>query len=96
MKFKTITVGVAFRRPVVKEEITIRNLLKELMINSTEDYPNEKSWQSRELIELSTAIKVPDINTFLTTFKIFQYELSKPQILMHYVQNELKIGRAHV
>ena len=59
---------------------------------SENDYPNEESWQSRELIELSTAIKVPDINTFLTTFKIFQYELSKPQILMHYVQNELIIN----
>ena len=42
------------------------------------DYPDEETWQGRELIELSTAIKVPDINTFLTTFKIFQYELSKP------------------
>ena len=56
------------------------------------DYPNEESWKGRELIELSTAIKVPDINTFLTTFKIFQYELSKPQILMHYCQNELIIN----
>ena len=34
------------------------------------DYPNEESWKGREIIELSTAIKVPDINTFLTTFKI--------------------------
>lgn len=42
-KFKTITVGVAFRRKVIKEEITIRNLLKELMINATYNYPNEKS-----------------------------------------------------
>ena len=42
-KFKTVTVGVAFRRKIVKEEITIRNLLKELMINATEDYPNERS-----------------------------------------------------
>ena len=56
------------------------------------DFPNEEAWQGRELIELSTAIKVPDINTFLTTFKIFQYELSKPQILMHYIQNELIIN----
>ena len=56
------------------------------------DYPNEESWKGREIIELSTAIKVPDINTFLTTFKIFQYELSKPQILMHYCQNELIIN----
>ncbi len=42
-KFKTITVGVAFRRKIVKEEITIRNLLKELMLNATYDYPNERS-----------------------------------------------------
>lgn len=42
-KFKTITVGVAFRRKIVKEEITIRNLLKELMVNATESYPSERS-----------------------------------------------------
>ena len=42
-KFKTITVGVAFRRKVNKDEITIRNLLKELMINATGNYPTEKS-----------------------------------------------------
>ena len=41
-KFKTITVGVAFRRKIIKEEITIRNLLKELMINATESYPDER------------------------------------------------------
>ena len=56
------------------------------------DYPNEESWKGRELIELSTAIKVPDINTFLTTFKIFQYELSKPKILMRYCHTELIIN----
>ncbi len=42
-KFKTITIGVAFRRKINKEEITLRNLLKELMINSTNNYPTEKS-----------------------------------------------------
>ena len=42
-KFKTVTVGVAFRRKINKEEITIRNLLKEIMINSTANYPTEKS-----------------------------------------------------
>lgn len=42
-KFKTITVEVAFRRKVVKDEITIRNLLKELMVNSSFSYPTEKS-----------------------------------------------------
>ena len=42
-KFKTITVGVAFRRKIKKEEITIRNLLKELMVNATFNYPTERS-----------------------------------------------------
>ena len=42
-KFKTITIGVAFRRKIKKEEITIRNLLKEMMINATSNYPTEKS-----------------------------------------------------
>ena len=59
---------------------------------SESDFPDEESWKGRELLELSTAIKVPDINTFLTTFKIFQYELSKPNIMMHYCHNELIIN----
>ncbi|MBQ8219447.1 MAG: insulinase family protein [Bacilli bacterium] len=41
-KFKTITVEIAFRRKIKKEEITIRNLLKELIINSSYNYPTEK------------------------------------------------------
>ena len=57
-----------------------------------EDYPDEDSWKGRELIELSTAIKVPDINTFLVSSKLFQYYLSKPDIIMHYNQNELIIN----
>ena len=47
-----------------------------------EDYPDEDSWKGRELIELSTAVKVPDINTFLT----------KPDIIMHYNYNDLIIN----
>ena len=41
-KFKTITVSVAFRRKIEKNEITMRNLLKELMINSSQNYPTER------------------------------------------------------
>jgi len=41
-KFKTVTVGIAFRRKLLKEEITIRNLLKDVMINSSYNYPTEK------------------------------------------------------
>ncbi len=42
-KFKTITVDVCFRRKIVKEEITIRNLLKEMMIDASYNYPTESS-----------------------------------------------------
>lgn len=42
-KFKTITVDVCFRRKVSKDEITIRNLLKEMMIDANSIYPDEKS-----------------------------------------------------
>ena len=57
-----------------------------------EDYPDEDSWKGRELIELSTAVKVPDVNTFLASTKVFQYYLSKPDIIMHYNYNELIIN----
>ena len=53
------------------------------------DYKDEESWKGRELIELSNAIKVPNINLFLTTLKIFQYELTKPEILKKYTNEDL-------
>lgn len=42
-RFKTVTVSVVFRRKIKKEEITIRNLIKELLINSSYNYPTERS-----------------------------------------------------
>ena len=53
-KFKTITIDVSFRRKIKKEEITIRNLLKELMVNSSFSYPSERSLiiQTEKLYDL--------------------------------------------
>ena len=45
-KFKTITVEVNFRREVKKEEVTIRNLLKSVLLNTTKNFKTE-----RELIK---------------------------------------------
>ena len=56
------------------------------------DFKDEESYKALELIELSKAIKVPDINTYLSSLKIFQYYLSKPDIIMHYNHNELIIN----
>jgi hypothetical protein len=41
------------------------------------------------MIELSTAIKCPDVDTFLCTFKIFQYSIQKPEILKKFIPEEL-------
>ena len=56
------------------------------------DFKDEESYKALELIELSKAIKVPDVNTYLSSLKIFQYYLSKPEIIMHYNHNELIIN----
>ena len=42
-KFKTITVEVNFRREVKKEEITIRNLLKTVLISSNQNFKTERN-----------------------------------------------------
>jgi len=49
------------------------------------DYPEEECWMGREVLELSTAVKCPNINQFLCTFKIFQYILQKPDVLKQYI-----------
>lgn len=45
-KFKTVTVEVNFRREIKKEEITIRNLLKTVLLSTNQNYKSE-----RELIK---------------------------------------------
>ena len=47
-KFKTITVKVNFKRKLVKEEITIRNLLINSLMEGTKKYP------SKRLLEIKT------------------------------------------
>ena len=71
-KFKTVTVGVAFLRQVKKEEITIRNLLKELMLNATASYPSEKRLiiETEELYDLKLISQNYRIgNDSILTFK---------------------------
>ena len=40
-KFKTITVEVNFRRKIKKEEITIRNLLKAVLLTTNKNFKTE-------------------------------------------------------
>ncbi len=43
-KFKSITVDINFRREVKKEEITIRNLLKSVLLTSNEKFKTERDF----------------------------------------------------
>lgn len=43
-KFKTITMEVNFRRKVKKEEITIRNLLKMMLLHTTKNFKTERDF----------------------------------------------------
>ena len=41
-KFKTVTVKILFRSPIVKEEITIRNVLCDMLLQSTKNYNSRR------------------------------------------------------
>lgn len=41
-KFKTIRVKVSFRRPIKKSEVTIRNVLCNMLVQSTKNYPTKR------------------------------------------------------
>ena len=57
-KFKTVTVRVVFQRPIVKNEITIRNILCDMFLQSSKKY-NCK----RELTIKSQDLYAADIST---------------------------------
>lgn len=71
-KFKTVTIDVSFRRKMKKDEITIRNLLKELIVNSSFNYPTEKSLiiQTERLYDLKLLSSSYRIGTYsILSFK---------------------------
>ncbi|MBQ2640073.1 MAG: insulinase family protein [Bacilli bacterium] len=41
-KFKTITIRINFRSPIIKEEITIRNILSEMFTQSSKNYKTKR------------------------------------------------------
>ena len=67
-KFKTITVDVCFRRKIKKEEITIRNLIKELMVNSSFNYPTERS------LIIQTE-RLYDLKLLSSTYRVGNYSI---------------------
>lgn len=53
-KFKTVTVKINFKRKLVKEEITYRNMIINMLCESTQDYPTKRlmSIATEDLYEL--------------------------------------------
>ena len=72
-KFKTITVDICFREKINKDEITLRNLLKENMVNASYDYPSE-----RELIKATEELY--DLKLLTSTYRIGNYNFLSMKI----------------
>ncbi len=72
-RFKTIAVDISFRRKIKKEEVTIRNLLKEVMVNSSDNYPTERDLikYTEELYDLKLLASSTRIGNYsILSFKI--------------------------
>lgn len=72
-KFKTITVDICFREKINKDEITLRKLLKEIMVNASYDYPSE-----RELIKATEELY--DLKLLTSTYRIGNYNFLSMKI----------------
>lgn len=72
-KFKTITVDICFREKINKDEITLRNLLKEIMVNASYDYQSE-----RELIKATEELY--DLKLLTSTYRIGNYNFLSMKI----------------
>ncbi|KRX09258.1 hypothetical protein PPERSA_05927 [Pseudocohnilembus persalinus] len=55
---------------------------------SPNHYYNEKIWELRENIELSKAIKCPNIKLILVNFKKIQLELQKQQVMDKFLEDQ--------
>ncbi len=72
-KFKTTAVDISFRRKIKKEEVTIRNLLKEVMVNSSNNYPSE-----RDLIKYTEGLydlKLLSSSTRVGNYSIISFKI---------------------
>ena len=72
-KFKTIKVTVNFRAKSLEDEVTIRNILKMILLNSCKDYPKEKDLiiESEKLYDL----KVSSLSSRVGNYSILSFNL---------------------
>ena len=68
-KYKTITVKVMFRRKIKKEEVTIRNILTSLLVQSTKKYDSKRKMniEAQELYSSSIAFDNTRIGNYINT-----------------------------
>ena len=73
-KFKTITTRVVFHSPIVKEEITIRNVLSNILLQSTEKYSTKRSMiiEAENLYAADLYNNIQRVGNYITTSFILQ------------------------
>lgn len=73
-KYKTITVKVMFHTPIKKEEITIRNVLSDILLLSTKNYPTKRDMiiESEELYAADIYNNTQRLGNYISTSFIMQ------------------------
>ena len=68
-KFKTITVRVVFQRPVIKEEITMRNVLSDMFLQSSNKYKSKRdlSIKAQDLYAADITCGNSRLGNYITT-----------------------------
>ena len=68
-KFKTVTIKVIFRSPIVKEEITIRNVLCDILLQGTKNYNSRRKLniKSEELYSANVNTNVLRNGNYITS-----------------------------
>lgn len=67
--FKTIKVKVSFRRPIVKEEVTMRNILSQILVQTTHKYKTKRelSIKAQDLYAATVSSSNSRIGNYINT-----------------------------
>ena len=73
-KFKTVTVKVIFHSPIIKEEITTRNVLSDILLQSNKNYPTKRDMiiESEELYAADIYNNTERVGNYILTSFILQ------------------------
>ena len=56
------------------------------------EFSSEKEWKIYEQIELSTSIKIPNLQSYLITHPLFQYFITKHEVASKYIKSEMLLN----